>query len=137
MRKAGSAGLPAATRYRTVAALERVSFQGVSLLCWQAQEMCVGSSSTSTLRVRSINTQHWSTGFLRLAPSVSFKECEVCLSHLSQLSFTDLEAAQHLWLLKEQNEGDDISYSLPPAVHRGPSDAVDSVMGLNTRCIWW
>lgn len=75
--------------------------------------------------------------FMRLAPSTSLMEYEVCLSHLPQLSFTDLETSYHLWLLEEQKEGEDTNYSLPPAVHRGPSDAVGSVMDLSTRSVQW
>lgn len=88
---------------------------------------------TSTHQYRRI----WSTCSWRLAPSMSFMECEMCLSHLSQLNFIGLDTTWHLWLLEEQKGGDDINCSLPLAVHRGPSDAVDSVMELSTRPVWW
>ncbi|KAF4789438.1 Glycine receptor subunit alpha-2 [Turdus rufiventris] len=56
---------------------------------------------------------------------------------LPKLNFIGLDTTWHLWLLEEQKGGDDINCSLPLAVHRGPSDAVDSVMELSTRPVWW
>lgn len=86
-----------------------------------ASEVRYGATSISALWVRHMNTweytgAHASWDFL----------LPVCRSHLSQLGVTEL--TWHFCLLEKRQKRCWCQLLYPPAVHRGPSDVLDSYL---------